>query len=278
VINRHAAEQTEEHSYANFHDAYLDQLGRVYHSPQFHNSPRGFPSRERVGVQYTVVDPRQRVPFTPVRRVNIVFNFAEALWYLAGRDDLEFIAYYAPSMRRYSMDGRTLTGTAYGRKIFGAEDGRSQWNSIISQIREDPDTKRAVTQIFSGTELQVNDNIDVSCTLGLQFLLRESELHMVSYMRANDAYRGMVSDVFSFTFLQEFLAAEMNVSLGRYIHTVGSLHIYLHDDPRIREVLSSTAAERGKCQHFPRCQPAATGLPYMNFSGLRKRCGPTGTA
>jgi thymidylate synthase len=249
-------------SYASFHDAYLTQLGLVCNSPQFHNSPRGFPSRERIGVQYTVLDPRQRVPFVPARRLNIVFNFAEALWYLSGRDDLDFIAYYAPSMLNYSMDGRTLTGTAYGRKLFGADDGKSQWESIVSQIRDDPDTKRAVMQIFDGAELRVKDNIDVSCTLGLQFLLRESALHAVSYMRANDAYRGMVSDVFSFTFLQEFLAAELGLGLGSYVHTVGSLHIYLHDDPRIQEVLSSSAGASWEMPKFP-AMPTGSNWPFL---------------
>ena len=45
------------------------------------------------------------MPLVPVRRLNIVFNFAAALWYVSGRDNLDFIAYYAPSMRRYSADG-----------------------------------------------------------------------------------------------------------------------------------------------------------------------------
>jgi thymidylate synthase len=249
-------------SYAGFHDAYLDQLRLVYHSAQFHNAPRGLPSRERIGVQFTVLDPRQRVPFAPARRVNIVFNFAEALWYLSGRDDLDFIGYYAPSMHRYSMDGKTLAGTAYGRKMFGTEYGKSQWDSIVSQIREDPDTKRAVIQIFDSAELQIKDNIDVSCTLGLQFLLRDSELHMVSYMRANDAYRGMVSDVFSLTFLQEFLAAELGVSLGSYVHVAGSLHIYLSDDPRVRDVLSSPMPPSREMPAFP-AMPVGPNWPAV---------------
>lgn len=263
-------------SYVNFHDAYLDQLGLVYCSPQFHNAPRGFSSRERIGVQYTLLDPRQRVPFAPARRVNIVFNFAEALWYLSGRDDLDFIEYYAPSMHRYSMDGKSLTGTAYGRKIFGTEDGTSQWDSVVSQILEDPDTKRAVVQIFDSAELRVKDNIDVSCTLGLQFLLRDHELHMVSYMRANDAYRGMVSDVFSFTFLQEFMAAELGVSLGSYVHVAGSLHIYLPDDPRVREVLSSAAQAPEEMSAFP-AMPAGSNWPVVHElleieEALRNNC------
>jgi len=36
-----------------------------------------------------------------------VFCFAEALWYLQGRDDLEMISYYAPRLARFSSDGRS---------------------------------------------------------------------------------------------------------------------------------------------------------------------------
>jgi thymidylate synthase len=61
------------------------------------------------------------------RRANIVFCFAEALWHLWGRDDLEMISYYAPRLTRYSADGKTLRGSAYGPKLLApGADGRSQ--------------------------------------------------------------------------------------------------------------------------------------------------------
>lgn len=237
--------------YNTFHDAYADHLRQVFWSPTYRNAPRGFASRERLAVQFQLCDPRQRVPFVPARRTNIVFNFAEALWYLAGRDDLDFIAYYAPSMRRYSMDGRSLTGTAYGKKILRGTARHGQWGAVVDQLTSDPDTKRAVLQIFDAAELEVVNNIDVSCTLGLQFLIRNEELHAIGFMRANDAYRGMASDVFSFTFLQEFLATELGVRVGSYTHTVGSLHVYAPDDDNVQAVLSDPASDAPPPFTFP---------------------------
>lgn len=249
--------------YDTFHDAYVDQLRQVFWSPTYRNAPRGFASRERLAVQFQLSDPRQRVPFLPARRTNIVFNFAEALWYLAGRDDLAFIAYYAPSMRRYSMDGRSLTGTAYGKKILGGTGRHGQWGAVVNQLTSDPDTKRAVLQIFDAAELQVVDNIDVSCTLGLQFLIRNDELHAIGFMRANDAYRGMTSDVFSFTFLQEFLATELGARVGSYTHTVGSLHVYAPDDENVHAVLTDPASSTPPPFTFP-------GMPAQdNWAALR---------
>lgn len=249
ATNRLSFEDNASGSYGSFHRAYVEQLRRVFCSPTYRNAPRGFASRERLAAQFHLADPRQRVPFLSARRTNLVF--AEALWYLAARDDLDFIGYYAPRMRRYSMDGRSLTGTAYGKKILGGGPGRDQWRMVVDQLLADTDSNRAVLQIFDGTELRVPDNLDVSCTLGLQFLLRDGTLHAIAYMRANDAYRGLTSDLFSFTFLQEFLATQLGVALGCYTHTAGSLHVYASDDDNVQAVLADPAGAAAPPFAFP---------------------------
>lgn len=233
--------------FETFHHAYVATLRSVAREPAHRNAPRGFASRERLGMQYVLHDASQRIPMIPARRLNIVFNFAESLWYLSGRDDLEFIANYAPSIRKYSADEVRLTGTAYGKAIFG----RGQWHTVVDQLREDPDSKRAVLQIFRGEELQVPANPDVSCTLGLQFLIRGGALHAVGFMRANDAYRGQSSDVFSFTFLQELMARELGLRVGEYVHSVGSMHVYDVDSERVEDVLADPAANGDPALRFP---------------------------
>jgi thymidylate synthase len=181
-----------------------------------------------------------------------VFNFAEVLWYLSGRDCLDQIEFYAPTMRNYSADGKVLTGTAYGPRIFDFGFANiDQWNSIIRTLREDPDSKRAMIQIFTPEELLIEANIDVACTIGLQYMIREGELHAVTFMRANDAFRGAVSDVFSFTFLQELLAHQLGLQLGTYTHVAGSYHLYAADDARADELLADTTDEVSEAP-FPR--------------------------
>jgi thymidylate synthase len=220
-------------TYDGLPEAYHSHLSSLLSEPQFRNSPRGYASQEHLGVSFTLLDPLRRLVPHPRRRTNLVFNLAEALWYLGGRDDLDYLAHYAPGVAKYSSDGVRLTGTAYGPRIFRYGDGAGdQWAAAVDTMRQDPDTKRAVVQIFHPRELLVPGNPDVACTLALQFLLREGRMHMVAYMRANDAYRGMVSDVFSFTFLQEMMARQFGVPVGTYTHVAGSLHLYQPDLPR----------------------------------------------
>ena len=251
--------------FSNFHRAFLTNLERVYHAPDFVNAPRGFASRERLNVHWTLTDPMQRVCFLPARKTNIVFNFAEALWYLSADDTLAFIAYYAKRLARYTMNGLTLTGTAYGPRIFAFGPNRiNQWDRVVELLsRQDPDSKRAFIQIFSAEERLSTDNIDVACTLGLQFFVRKGELHAAAAMRANDAFRGVVTDVFSFTFLHELMARQLGLAVGSYHHSAASFHTYDEDNAQIQRVLreATNGARRARFR-FPE-MPAGDNWPYV---------------
>jgi thymidylate synthase len=228
-------------SYHNFHDFYLGTLASVNREYSFISQPRGALEREQIGFGAVIRSPYDRYCYAPKRKQNSVFNYAEALWYLSGKNDLEFISYFAPRMTQYSADGQTLPGTGYGPKLlsFGA-DGLNQISRAIEILqKDDPDSKRIFLQIFDAHEELRTSNIDVSCTLGLQLFLREGRLHMVAYMRANDAYIGMLSDVFSFTFIQEFIASALGCGLGTYTHIVGSIHVYENNFDSVDQLLDS---------------------------------------
>jgi thymidylate synthase len=68
-------------------------------------------------------------------------------------------------------------------------------------------------------------------------MIRHDKLEMVTNMRSNDAFLGLPHDIFSFTMLQEIVARALSVELGKYKHTVGSLHIYDDDRDAARQFL-----------------------------------------
>lgn len=253
----------------NFHEAYIETLDAVYNEPQFYNAPRGNKSREKLSYHLTIENPVERICYLSSRKTNIVFNFAEALWYASGDNSLAFIGYYNKKMRAYSMNGKSLTGTAYGPKIFEFGNAKiNQWNQIKDLLmNNDPDSKRAFIQIFDATELVIANNLDISCTLGLQFFVREEKLYMASFMRANDAFRGMVSDVFSFTWMQEIMARELDLEMGEFFHHVGSIHIYQPDDHWTERVLAEANSEskhKKAMFEFPR-MPSGNNWPFIEM-------------
>ena len=178
-------------------------------------------------------------------------------------------------MTKYSADGRTLQGTAYGPRIFNyPRVDLDQWARIRTVLREDPDSKRAGIQIFDPIELRESNNIDVACTLALQFLIRDGALCTVGFMRANDAFRGMVSDIFSFTMLQELMARQLG---GRSapITTMSG------------QCMFTTPIVSGRARYWPRlpagrpapwrcpfrpCPMATTGPTFVSFWAGSERC------
>jgi thymidylate synthase len=243
--------------FATFTDAYIAVLSHLTGSHQYETATRGNTAREILNATFTIRDPLTRSPYLAARKANIVFNHAEALWYLSGRDDLAMIAHYAPRLRGFSADGQRLTGTAYGPRLFRpGPEGTSQFDRVISLLRTDPDTKRAVMLVMEPGELAHPANPDVACTLALHLLLRSGALHMAAHMRANDALTGLLCDVFSFTFIQEHAARLLGMAVGTYTHFAGSMHVNTPDLAKARAIVSEarhTAPLRFPAAPMPAC-------------------------
>jgi thymidylate synthase len=113
---------------------------------------------------------------------------------------------------------------AYGPRLFDWKQ-LNQVENVSARLKENPYTRKAVIQLFDAIDIK-EVHKDIPCTCTLQFLIRQDSLHMITYMRSNDAYLGLPHDIFSFTMLQEVIARSLSVELGIYKHIVGSLHLY----------------------------------------------------
>ncbi len=191
---------------------------RLMHEGVQGTSRNGF-VRELLGYCQILTDPTDNWVCT--RGASFRYACGELLWYLAGSDQLDQIAHYAPSYGRFSDDGKSLNG-AYGPKIrFGLTD-------IVRMLKDTPDSRRAVIPIYDMRDLG-KDSKDIPCTLSLQFLLRGTDLVLITNMRSNDAWLGFPYDVFCFTTIQCIVASYLNVLPAIYVHQAGSMHLYEKD-------------------------------------------------
>ncbi|MFL1874507.1 thymidylate synthase [Hansschlegelia beijingensis] len=214
-------------------------------------------AREFTGVLIEFSNPRGRFSRTEGR--GTLFScLGETLWYLSGSDRLDHISYYIPNYRDFIRASKRAVRApgAYGpRLVKGGPDSRL--GKIIDMLKRKngvSDTRQAVLQIFSHSDLRHN-NKDVPCTTAIQFLPRNGSLHMITTMRSNDAYRGFPHDVFAFTFLHELVARTLNARLGRYIHFVGSMHLYDDDEHRARRYLAEGFQEPINMPPMPEGDP-----------------------
>jgi thymidylate synthase len=191
-------------------------------------------ARELRGVTLELTNPLARLSRSEMRG-KIFSCLAELCWYLSGSGAVEPIEHYLPVYRENAEADGTVHG-AYGPRLF-AFDGLNQVQTVIDILRERPFSRRAVIQLFDHGDL-IGHYADVPCTCTLQYFVRGGCLDAVTFMRSNDAYRGLPHDVFSFTMLQELVARSLDVELGTYIHMVGSLHLYNSDFERTNAFLT----------------------------------------
>ena len=219
-------------SYNNFTQAYVDLCRQVRDDSEFESAPRGMKIKEKLGVQFRIKNPRDRLPFVEARNFSLSYFVAETLWYMSGSNSTEWISRYASFWKDISDDGKTAN-SAYGARIFKlhpriADGGLNQWDYVKSELKRDPDSRRAVIHIRTPDD-SLHAVKDVPCTLALQFFIREGKLHLHVNMRSSDIILGIAYDVPAFTTMQEVLANEIGVELGEYVHTSNSLHCYERD-------------------------------------------------
>lgn len=247
-------------SYNNFSHAYVDLCRMIRDESEFDAAPRGMRIKEKLGVQFRIRNPRDRLPHIEARNFSLSYFVAETLWYLSGSNSTEWISRYASFWKDISDDGITAN-SAYGARIFKlhpriADGELNQWDYVKSELKRDPDSRRAVIHIRTPDD-SLYAVKDVPCTLALQFFIREGKLHLHVNMRSSDIILGIAYDVPAFTTMQEILANELGVELGEYVHTSNSLHCYERDFKMLDEIANSSDNLGRPMPAYPRVFPIA---------------------
>lgn len=194
--------------------------------------------------------PTERVLFSPRRNANPFFHMMEALWMLAGHNDLEFPKRFNSRFGEYSDDGVTLRG-AYGFR-WHYHFGIDQLERIARELQERPDSRRAVLQMWdphADLESLSMGGRDVPCNTVAYFDLRHGVLNMMVSNRSNDALWGAFgANAVHFSVLQEYLAARIGAPVGLYYQVTNNLHVYT--DVYSRERLMAIASDAEATNHY----------------------------
>lgn len=254
--------------YRNINDAWYGLVGGI-HSGAIQtiktDSRNGPVLQIPEPVIITYSHPRERVLLNKARDANPFFHVFEAIWMLAGRNDVEPLAFYASNMRNYSDDEKTFNG-AYGyrwRHGWGPYDDTEsygycvdQLNILIDHFKRLPDSRRGVLQMWNieddllriGSDLdfmQGKESKDVCCNTCIYFSIREETciqtklgpgitvgpaskyLDMAVCNRSNDLVWGALgANYVHFGFLQEYMADCIGVKVGVYNQFSNNLHVY----------------------------------------------------
>lgn len=203
------------------------------------SAPRGKRIRELLAYQ-SVVDMEFPLLTNTERKLGYRFAAAEAAWILSGDNRVETIAPYSKEISSFSDDGGTFFG-AYGPKIV------RQWDYVRAKLLQDMDSRQVVINIWRENP---PPSKDIPCSLSVQWLVREDQLHCIYTMRASDCWLGWPYDVFNFTMLSAALVVELrefpqfaNLQLGHLSLTAGSQHIYEKNFEAVEAILQKRPSE-----------------------------------
>lgn len=198
------------------------------------SSPRGQATYELLNQTMIFKDKEHIFLDSEIRRTSMKYKLAELVWFLSAKNDTEFIEHFARFWGTISDDGLTAT-SAYGSIIWTNQKyGMVQYDEVLKILKEDPDSRKALIHIKRPGN---STDLDMNCTLTIQFLIREGELHMSVNMRGNDMWLGTPYNYMMFKSLMILLANDLDVKVGTYFHNAMSLHIYHRDIKKMNDSL-----------------------------------------
>jgi hypothetical protein len=209
--------------------------------------------------------PAERVLFHAGRDCNPVFHLLEAVWMLAGRNDVAFLKQFNHRMGDFSDDGKTFNA-AYGHR-WRSHFGRDQLDEVIRLLRRDPTTRQAVVQMWDAADLSRKTR-DKACNTQVVFDIRQDRLNMTVFNRSNDLWWGAYgANAVHFSMLQELVAAATGHRIGVYRQVSNNLHLYTELYDAARYLHSPPAAD--EYDHYSagavRPAPLMLGAEYRLF-------------
>lgn len=173
--------------------------------------------------------PLERVVFWPQRDANPFLHLYEALWMLAGRNDVAPLLKFTKQFSQYSDDGETLHD-AYGYRWRHA----FQWDQlaiIVERLKRDSTDRRCVLQMWDINRDLGAAGRAIPCNLIATFQRNmDGELDMVVFNRSNDIIWGCYgANAVHFSMLQEYMALKIGCSIGSYTQISVNWHAYLND-------------------------------------------------
>ncbi len=100
-------------------------------------------------------------------------------------------------------------------------------DALIKHLKDNQFSKRGVIELWKG---EYRDSKQPApCLINMSFFIRKGKLDVNSHMRANDGYRIFLIDLHILRSVHKYVADQLNLDVGSYVHFVDTFHIYRKD-------------------------------------------------
>jgi len=196
---------------------------------------KGEPRADRTGTGTLSVfgaqarfDLRERFPLLTTKKLHLKSIIHELLWFLRGDTNVRSLNERGVTIWDEWADENGDLGPVYGAQWirWRGADGAvvNQIDSVIAEIKRNPDSRRLIVSAWNVTEL---DRMALpACHVLFQFYVHNGELSCQLYQRSADLFLGVPFNIASYALLTMMVAQVCDLRPGEFIHTFGDLHLY----------------------------------------------------
>jgi len=169
-------------------------------------------------------------PLVTTKKLHLKSIIHELLWFLKGETNIAYLkengvkiwdAWASPEGELGPVYGKQWRSWSCGNQSSETIDQISQ---VIQQIKDTPDSRRLIVSAWNVGEIE--QMALPPCHLLFQFYVAEGKLSCQLYQRSADVFLGVPFNIASYSLLTMMIAAQCNLELGDFVHTLGDAHLY----------------------------------------------------
>jgi thymidylate synthase len=230
-------------TFDTFQEAFLQTSQHIIDNPEFQTTSRIGEVHEISGLSYDVLDLKS-YQFENEKIGRLDYDYADTFyrWMLNGcTDSTEIIEKY-PNITKFMEKPKSDQlpenfNTFYGPRIL------SQLPAIEKELREKPDTRRAVIMILDKDDLNLldkNESLEFPCTDSATFFIRDGKLNVHIHMRSQNMGQVLKLDMYLWGRFTCELAEKLGVQTGKFSSSVVSAHVFKKDFDYLQNLPYST--------------------------------------
>jgi thymidylate synthase len=220
---------------------YLEALSHCYKSGVDVDSRAG-KVRKAFGYQMRF-DLEKGFPAMTTKKLAWKSVISELLWFLEGSNDERRLAEILYQDKRENLTDKKTIWTQNAKsdywkdkskfdgdvgRIYGVQwrdfNGVDQIKNLIKGLKEEPNGRRHILSAWNPADLNLMSL--PPCHAFSQFFVHNGKLSCQLYQRSSDMFLGVPFNIANYSLFVHMLAAECNLGLGEFIHTLGDYHIY----------------------------------------------------
>lgn len=232
----------EQHNEGQKMQQYLDLLRAIKARGTRRGDRTGTGTIDLFGYQMRM-DLQKGFPLLTTKKMFTKAIIHELLWILSGSTNIKYLVDNGVHIWDEWADDQGDLGPVYGAQWRSWLDGNGdrtidQIAQVIADIKRNPESRRHIVTAWNPAELK--EMKLPPCHMMFQFHVADGKLSCQLYQRSADVFLGVPFNIASYALLTMMVAQACGLQAGEFIHTFGSVHIYLNHQEQVEEQLKRT--------------------------------------